>query len=108
MNKTIAILFSVILIPGCMDTSASDPDIEMAELKATNELKPCSKAWMVFVEDRLVSSDGQGHGPDIGSDEWKSVIEFKLNVRGNAEVPDRNSAAWCDYVDEKIKTTGQG
>ena len=91
-----------------MDTSALDPDIDMAELKATDALKPCSKAWMVFVEDSLISSDGQGHGPDLGSDEWKSVIEFKLNVRGEVEVPDRNSDDWCDYVDEKIKTTGQG
>ncbi|WOH37271.1 hypothetical protein RI844_18210 [Thalassotalea fonticola] len=108
MNKTVAIYLIVIFASGCMDTSSSDPDIEMAELKSTDALKPCSKAWMIFVEDRLVSSDGQGHGPDLGSDEWKSVIEFKLNIRGNHEVPNRNSDDWCNYVDEKIKTTGQG
>lgn len=108
MSKIIAIFSVVLLVNGCMDTSSTDPDIEMAELKATDALKPCSKVWMVFVEDRLITSDGQGHGPDLGSDEWKSVIEFKLNVRGEAEVPNRNSAEWCYYVDEKIKTTGQG
>lgn len=55
----------------------------------------------------LVSSgDGMGHGPDTGSDEWKSVIEFKLGVRGNAEVPDRSTGAWCSYIDEHLPREG--
>ena len=43
-----------------------------------------------------------GHGPDIGSEEWKSVIEFKLGIRGNPDVPDRNSSQWCDYIDKLL------
>jgi hypothetical protein len=43
-----------------------------------------------------------GHGPDIGSEEWKSVIEFKLGVRGNQGVPDRNSQEWCRFIDDLL------
>ena len=43
-----------------------------------------------------------GHGPDIGSEEWKSVIEFKLGVRGNPNVPDRNSREWCRFIDDLL------
>jgi hypothetical protein len=42
-----------------------------------------------------VTDDGQGHGPDIGSDEWKSVIEFRLGIRGKPDLPARASEAWC-------------
>lgn len=60
---------------------------------------PCSPAWNRAVDARVVSGDGRGHGPDLGSDEWKSVVEFKLGVRGKAGVPSRDSAAWCGYID---------
>ena len=30
----------------------------------------CSDSWYQFIENAVVSSDNQGHGPDIGSDEW--------------------------------------
>lgn len=59
----------------------------------------CSDAWYRTIDNKVPSGDGQGHGPDIGSDEWKSVIEFKLGVRGKPGVPRRDSDAWCQYVD---------
>ena len=65
--------------------------------------EPCSDAWNRYVEKELVSGDGQGHGPDLGSDEWKGVIEFKLGVRGQADVPARDSADWCEYIDRLMR-----
>ncbi len=44
-----------------------------------------------------------GHGPDIGSEEWKSVVEFQLGIRGNPGVPDRSSEAWCPFTDQQIQ-----
>lgn len=64
---------------------------------------PCSAEWQQWVEVRLTTGDGQGHGPDIGSDEWKSVVEFKLGVRGDPSVPSRDSDEWCRYVDERVR-----
>lgn len=63
---------------------------------------PCTEEWNRFVDKKLVSGDGQGHGPDLASDEWKGVIEFKLGIRGQADLPDRNSDAWCQLVDELV------
>jgi hypothetical protein len=43
-----------------------------------------------------------GHGPDPGSEEWRSVVEFKLGIRDQPGVPDRNSQAWCEFIDERL------
>jgi hypothetical protein len=51
----------------------------------------------------VTTGDGQGHGPDIGSDEWRSVVEFKLGIRGNPAVPSRASREWCHYIDEQVR-----
>jgi hypothetical protein len=64
--------------------------------------EPCSADWNRYVDEELVSGDGQGHGPDLGSDEWKGVIEFKLGVRGQPEVPPRDSVDWCVYIDHLV------
>jgi hypothetical protein len=63
---------------------------------------PCSEPWYRYVEKELVSSDGQGHGPDLGSDEWKGVVEFKLGIRGQADLPDRASDDWCRLIDHLL------
>jgi len=63
----------------------------------------CSAEWYKMVEKKVISGDGQGHGPDIGSEEWQSVIEFKLGIRGNPQVPKRGSEAWCRYIDQIVK-----
>lgn len=68
---------------------------------------PCSDPWIELVEAVLSSGDGMGHGPDLGSDEWKSVMEFKLGVRGNADVPDRSTRGWCDYIDALLDSRSE-
>lgn len=65
--------------------------------------EPCSDAWNRQVDEILVSGDGQGHGPDLGSDEWKGVIEFKLGVRGQADVPPRDTGDWCRFIDRLVR-----
>lgn len=54
----------------------------------------------------MPTGDGQGHGPDLGSDEWKSVVEFKLGIRGDPQVPGRDSQAWCTYIDHVVMRGG--
>ncbi|GLP96435.1 hypothetical protein [Paraferrimonas sedimenticola] len=63
-------------------------------------IAPCSEAWNQKVEDKVTSGDGQGHGPDLGSLEWRSVVEFKLGIRDSQDKPDLDSDAWCTYIDE--------
>ena len=65
--------------------------------------EPCTEEWQHWVESRVTTGDGRGHGPDIGSDEWQSVVEFKLGIRGGPSVPPRNTDAWCRYIDERVR-----
>lgn len=57
------------------------------------------------IEQSLSSSDDMGHGPDIGSAEWHSVIEFKLGIRGDGGIPDHGTAGWCTFM-ENVLTSG--
>ena len=64
----------------------------------------CSDAWYRSIEDQVPTGDDRDHGPDVGSDEWKSVVEFKLKVRDKPGIPDRKSEDWCRYIDELMRT----
>ena len=85
------LLFSALSMLGCTTSNylSSNP-------------QPCTSAWYQQVEKQISTGDGLGHGPDMGSAEWRSVIEFKMGIRGDAEIPDRNSDDWCQYIDQKI------
>lgn len=63
----------------------------------------CSAAWYQSVENKVLTDDGSGHGPDIGSEEWKSVVEFKLGIRGAPDVPNRDSQDWCHHIDQLVR-----
>jgi hypothetical protein len=60
----------------------------------------CSESWFKKIEQRIFTADSQGHGPDLGSLEWRHTVEFKLGLRGNSPV-------WCDYIDKYIIQTSK-
>jgi|GEM_PF-825513 len=60
--------------------------------------QPCSEQWYEFVEENIATGDGLGHGPDVGSSEWRSVIEFKLGIRGEPQLPAVDSEQWCEFI----------
>jgi uncharacterized protein len=66
----------------------------------------CSDAWYRSIEEKVPTGDSHGHGPDIGSDEWKSVIEFKLGIRDTPNLPSRDSQTWCRYIDQMVRASG--
>ncbi len=82
---------SILIISSCGGEQNLGPD-----------LQPCSEQWLQFVEEQLSTGDSEGHGPDLGSMEWRSVVEFKLGIRGDPTIPSRESNQWCRYIDEKI------
>jgi uncharacterized protein len=72
---------------------------------------PCSDAWYSLIEENVPTGDGRGHGPDIGSDEWRSVVEFRLGIRGEPDLPSRDSEAWCHRIDQMVlhrRTSSRG
>ena len=66
------------------------------------EYPACNAETYQRIESAVFSGDGQGHGPDLGSDEWKSVIEFKLGIREDSAKPAHSHNDWCGYVLEQL------
>jgi hypothetical protein len=57
----------------------------------------------VWVEARYPVGDAEGHGPDIGSDEWAHALQQKLGiVYDQGHGPDIGSAEWRNAVEKKI------
>ncbi|TKB43378.1 DUF1311 domain-containing protein [Thalassotalea mangrovi] len=86
------------LLTACHDNTQL-PDSEPDE----NNIQTCSMERYQAIAKRVQTGDGQGHGPDIGSTEWQSVVEFKLKVRGQNDVPEKNSRAWCDFIEKQLQ-----
>ena len=94
--KLAAVTMLSFIIVACNDDAVKSTDVAL-----------CSQQWYSLVEKKVVTGDGKGHGPDLGSTEWRSVVEFKLGIRGDPNVPIIESKQWCEYINEqliKIKT----
>lgn len=72
------------------------------------EPSACSAEWGEMVEKIVMTGDGQGHGPDICSDEWQRVVEFRLKLRDDPQLPQRGSEAWVRYIDARISAKAAG
>ena len=93
MSRWIAV--SIIFLAVCTQASDDHRSSMAAEML-------CSDSWSRIIEEKIQTGDDQGHGPDVGSGEWKSVIEFKLGIRDKPGLPDRDSEAWCRYIDQIV------
>lgn len=95
---------AVLALVGCFENSG-EPQVNQNEATklvssvVTAEFQGCSNDWYQQVDSQVVTGDGQGHGPDLGSSEWRSVVEFKLGIRGDSALADLNSEEWCHYID---------
>ncbi len=93
----LTMLLLLVFVVSCTRTSSV--------VKSAHKTKnPCTSEWYQSIEEKVTTGDGHGHGPDVGSDEWRSVIEFKLGIRGSSTVPQRDSEAWCRYIDHLVQT----
>lgn len=61
-----------------------------------------SEAWLEKVDRQLAVSDGQGHGPDYGSQEWCNVVHIRLYGQHPAQ-PVPCDQAWMETVDQEMK-----
>ena len=95
MNDRSISLLAFFIVSLCIPACEERPAAESAGL--------CTDAWYRSVEERVSIADADQHGPDLGSDEWKSAVEFKLGVRGQRDVPDRGTEAWCSYIDQLVR-----
>lgn len=58
----------------------------------------CDQNSFQVLEQLIGTGDGEGHGPDVGSHEWQSVIEFRLQLRGDKNLPAHDHPDWCAYI----------
>ena len=68
----------------------------------SNGFEGCTDDWFAYVEERVSTGDGQGHGPDPGSMEWRSTVEFRLGLRDDETVPPLGTNDWCRFIDDRI------
>ncbi|MGS0677266.1 hypothetical protein [Shewanella sp. 0m-4] len=110
MSRTlrINIIVAAIFLCGCsqLDHRPQGDKIAVSPHNADSfyvrtQVQPCDYAWFKKVEQQLQTGDGQGHGPDLGSMEWRSVIEFKLGIGGDDSIVSVDSDLWCDYIDKQ-------
>lgn len=99
MRSLFLIVLSFSVLAGCARQEQPEPPI------ANNPA--CTTDWFESVEARLGTGDGQGHGPDIGSQEWFSVVEFRLGLRGQSGVPQAGTDRWCHFIEEQLEPVPQ-
>ncbi len=82
---------------------AERPPVEPGTYEAGSEgdggPAACSDAWFWLLESMMSPGDGAGHGPDIGSDAWKSLAALEFGLADDPALPAVDSRAWCNYVD---------
>lgn len=83
----------------CAACSSSPKELNLAELPPV--LVEGSEAWLEWVDEQVMTSDGAGHGPDLGSKEWCHVIEVKLFKGTSGLAP--CSAEWNTKVTQQLR-----
>jgi len=58
----------------------------------------CSSEWFSLVDQKVQVTDSQGHGPELGSAEWRSAVEFKLGIDEHSKAPPIATEKWCTYI----------
>ncbi|MFT5787926.1 MAG: hypothetical protein ACI8SJ_000021 [Shewanella sp.] len=94
MRLGMSIGLAMLLFCGCT------PQQSQVAQRQLPQSQGCDQTWFEKVEKQILTGDGSGHGPDLGSMEWRSVVEFKLGVRGDESLPEVNSDQWCSYIDQ--------
>lgn len=62
----------------------------------------CPRAIIELIESGVIVGDFEGHGPDVGSPEWYSVVERRLGIEDSASMHKKGTKGWCSYVISKI------
>ncbi len=97
MNQTLTLTFSTLFFAVISGCSAIEDKQHITNV--------CSNDWYAVVEKQIFTGDGRGHGPDVGSTEWRSVVEFKLGIRGSKKNPPIESKQWCNYINNNYINT---
>jgi hypothetical protein len=63
--------------------------------------QPCTQEWFLYLSENYFEiSDGEGHGPDLGSNEWFDAFEAKAKLSDSSQLPDQRR---CQLIQGKLE-----
>lgn len=92
----------LLILLGFSLTAACGQSPSSSQSQSEQSVTPCSAERYAAIDAVIQSGDGMGHGPDIGSGEWKSVVVYKLGLQDNKALPNADAAEWCDFISQQL------
>jgi hypothetical protein len=78
--KTLAGIFSFIVLAWLIATTS---------VSRAPAIQPCTHEWLSYLDRHYFDiSDGEGHGPDPGSNEWFNAFEAKAKLPVTSGLPE--------------------
>ncbi len=100
MNKFILMAATAIILTSCAEFSGHQ---QTASAHVHHSHSPIGwNAWAQWIEKRRSTADEQGHGPDVGSDEWAHSVDRQLGISEGGHGPDIKSFEWRHAVELKL------
>ena len=100
--KRLALFIAALTLAACQVATAPN-----ANLTSNTEpaVATCSEPQLLAIEQLITTSDGSGHGPDIGSTEWAHSVEYRLDINNHADKPPLLTPKWCQWVASQANTS---
>lgn len=96
--KTSIIIASLIFLAACTSNPSFTANADKTNIQNT---QIGTMDWFELVETQFPTSDGQGHGPDYGSQEWCEVVYFKIYGEHSEQAVSCDEQ-WFEFVDHKL------
>ncbi len=103
MKKLLLASFSFMII-GISSQAETQLELVTPETRDMRQVvKPLDwSAWAKWVGKLMPVADEEGHGPDVGSDEWAHALAKKLEVADDEDGPEFKSANWQEAVESQL------
>lgn len=64
-------------------------------------VQPCTQEWFSYLDSHYFDiSDGEGHGPDSGSNEWFNAFEAKAKLPVTSRLPELQR---CQLIQSQLE-----
>ncbi|RZF86554.1 DUF1311 domain-containing protein [Pseudoalteromonas sp. CO325X] len=100
--KRLAIVTAVLTLAACHVATAPSGESPPAETPTPTQ---CTQANLNAIEQLASTSDGSGHGPDIGTTVWANSVEYRLDINNHADKPPLLTPKWCQWVASQANTS---
>jgi hypothetical protein len=90
-------LLLTVLPGGAVEPASTTAGLAVEAGKSGSAAPTNWQAWAEWAEKLHPVTDNQGHGPEIGGDEWASALGKQLDIGGEA-----GSKEWREAVEKKL------